>query len=267
MEKRRSTWPDSTKTVSGKTGAVQIFLSTHSPFFVGPDVIPSVFKFQNNNADGIKIHRATDSSLVLEVKKRDNRSFFLRHRNLFFTDFALFVEGIGDYERYTAFCEINGHLDLPQRLFMMNGKDSVFFFEKLCKAHGIKFAAIVDRDFAFERSYWRNKGRKETIERLKQYCREMGIGLDADKLDKALLAETAERPMGGKREVEDLYFNGVALSRVKGHPIFVLKEGEVEDYLDKTGAVVPDNQVKKQMELVGIFDYVKMYLEQTSASL
>ncbi len=123
----------------------QIILSTHSSYFADPSYLGNILKFQKNEEGGIEVHSIKNEGLKSKIK--ENRNFFFRHRDLFFTSKAIFIEGVEDFDRYSKFCENNGFGDIIPHFYMMNGCGNTEFFKSLCAELGISFCAIVDIDY------------------------------------------------------------------------------------------------------------------------
>lgn len=236
----------------------QIFVSTHSSYFFQPALIESVFRFQKNHNKSIDVFSLQDGNLKKAIG--ENRNFFFRHRDILFTNKAIFVEGVDDFERYQKYCERNEYEIIPKHLFMMNGCDATFFFEDFCRNFGVQFFAIVDRDFAFGRSYWAGKERKKFIEKMKHFIQEKGIQFDTKKFDEEIKKEFIEKAKNGKYTVEQLAIKGVNITKIKNKNIFVLQHGEVADYLNKDGEIIAENQQEKTKEIAAIFNYIKKNL-------
>lgn len=232
----------------------QVFISTHSSYFTEPSYIKNISRFQKTNENKIVVHRLKDDSLASELK--ENRNFFFRHRNLFFTDAAIFVEGVEDYDRYSKFCESNDLSNLLGNFYMMSGCDPTLFFEKFCNQFGIKFFAIVDKDFSINRSKWARENRKKLIADLKQFIKDKSVSFDEKKFDQEMTKELTETPRKDGRQAEEIDLDGTKVLKVKGKNIFVLKLGEVKDYLNKDGTVVSEAQNDKIKELKAIFGHI-----------
>ncbi len=231
----------------------QVFVSTHSPFFVDPSLVDSIFKFTNLASDGATVYRNKNPKLKSGVQ--EDRSFFLRHRNLFFTNKAIFLEGVADNDRYSEFCLKNDLENLIPNFFIMNGCGPTLFFYDLCKEFGIEFYAIVDHDFAFKYSDWSTKKARNWIERLKKLVTEKTITFDSDAFDKAVEASKTVTPYIDEREVEENEFNNIGFLKVKNKDIFVLKHGELTDYLNSDGTIKDSDQGKFN-EILTIFKYI-----------
>ncbi|NDK08988.1 AAA family ATPase, partial [Candidatus Gracilibacteria bacterium] len=111
----------------------QIFISTHSENFISLDVIENIYKL-NNKEDRIIINSVKN----FDIDLRENRNFFFHHHKIFFTDKAIFVEGIDDYERYPIFCELNNYKELKKDFYLMNGCSAHKKFREFCDYFGIK---------------------------------------------------------------------------------------------------------------------------------
>jgi AAA15 family ATPase/GTPase len=232
----------------------QVFISTHSSYFTEPNFIKNISRFQKTKENKIIVHKLKDDTLAGELK--ENRNFFFRHRDLFFTDAAIFLEGVEDYDRYSKFCEGNNFSGLLGNFYMMNGCDPTLFFEKFCGKFGIKYFAVVDKDFSINRSKWHRENRKKFIADLKQFIKDKEINFDESKFDQELKKELKETPRTDDREAEEIDLDKVKILKVKGKNIFVLKQGEVKDYLDKDGNVVSEGKSDKIKELKAIFGYI-----------
>jgi len=236
----------------------QIFISTHSSYFTEPSYIKNILRFKKTKENEIKIYRLKDKRLAGELK--ENRNFFFRHRDLFFTDRAIFVEGVEDYDRYSKFCEINGFGNLLGSFYMMNGCDPTFFFEKFCNQFGIEFFAIVDKDFSITRSKWSRENRKRLISDLKQFIKDKQVNFDEIKFDQELAKELTETPRTDERKAEEVNADGTKILKVERKNIFVLRQGEVKDYLEKDGSIMKDGQSDKLKELKAIFNSINQSL-------
>ncbi|NDK09020.1 AAA family ATPase, partial [Candidatus Gracilibacteria bacterium] len=111
----------------------QIFINTHSENFISLDVIENIYKF-NNKDDKITINSVKN----FDIDLRENRNFFFHHHKIFFTNKAIFVEGIDDYERYPIFCELNNYKELKKDFYLMNGCSAHKKFREFCDYFGIK---------------------------------------------------------------------------------------------------------------------------------
>lgn len=139
---------------------------------------------------------------------------------------------------------------------MMNGCDPTLFFEKFCDQFGIKFFAIVDKDFSIHRSRWARENRKRFIIDLKQFIKDKNVSFDESKFDQEIRNELIETTRNDDREAEEFILDKTKVLKVKNKNIFVLKLGEVKDYLNKDGTCVAETQSDKLRELKAIFGHI-----------
>ncbi|MFW9878741.1 MAG: ATP-dependent endonuclease [Candidatus Thorarchaeota archaeon] len=237
----------------------QVILSTHSPFFTSPNYIESIIKFSEHDTDGITTYRLENATLANKVK--ENRNFFFRHRALFFAKRAIFIEGVDDYERYQKYLDAKGIENLYEHFYIMGGADHTIFYEAICRALGIMSCAIVDKDFAVQRSKWARGNRQRFISDIKKFIKDNGIDFNLEDFEKAMEKELIEKPRKGEREVQEIEVNGTKLWKVKDTNIFVLQQGEVKDYLTKNGVLVTELKEQKERELYTIFRKIKDILQ------
>lgn len=244
----------------------QIFLTTHSPYFCFPGLIEQVHRFKKSKDDVITVNKLVDEKLKRQLKNNENRCFFFRHRDLFFSNIAIFVEGVNDYDRYLKYCENSDKNILSEHFYMMNGCDSTIFFENFCKQFNIDFYALVDKDFSVERSKWVRGNRQRFIRDIKEFIQAKDINFDGDKFKEEMEKELTERPRTNERKIEEIEIKGVKITKVQNKNIFVLKHGEVKDYLNENGTVVEDKKEEKEKELNTIFDYIFNQIKEKTAS-
>jgi predicted ATP-dependent endonuclease of OLD family len=230
----------------------QVFISTHSTHFTSPDYSEAISRFYINESSEVAYR-----NIPHNIDIKEERNFFFRHRNLFFSTKAVFVEGIEDSDRYSRYLDINNIPDISEHFFLMNGCDQTLFFEKLCTELNIKFCALVDKDFSYTRSKWSRENRKRFIKDIKQLISENDITFDEKAFDTAITKELEEKPRKDVREVEEFDVNGEKIWKVKEKNIFVLSHGEIRDYLNQDGTVVEDLKEEKEKELKAIFSAIE----------
>lgn len=120
----------------------QVFISTHSPYFIEPSLISNILRFTNKN--GVEIYADTKGELK---EMKENRVFFLHHRDIFFSDKAVFLEGVTDIERLSLYCEKNNFGVLIEDLYFLAGCKDAELFKKLCGIFSIKSGFIFDVDY------------------------------------------------------------------------------------------------------------------------
>jgi len=239
----------------------QVIISTHSSYFTEPSYIRNLLCFQKTREQKIVAYCLDGEGLSDDLK--ENRNFFFRHRDLFFTNVAVFVEGVNDYDRYSKFCEGNGYENLLGHFYMMRGCDPTLFFEKFCTQLGINFFAIVDKDFSVQRSKWSRSNRKRFIKDMRDFIRDKNINFDETEFDDQMSQELTEEPRTNEGDVEEIDVDSVKIWKVKNKNIFVLREGEVTDYLDKNGEVVENTESGKIEELRAIFKKINEGVNQS----
>jgi len=227
----------------------QVIISTHSSYFTNPDYIKNIIRFKKDTDQKINSYRIDDTTLSSDL--HENRNFFFRHRDLFFTDKAIFLEGVDDYDRYSKYCESNGYEGILEHFFIMNGCDHTLFFERFCEEFGIDFYAVVDKDFSIKRSKWSRSNRKRFIKDIKEFIEEKLIEFDESVFNEQMEQELSEIPQTDEREAVEIDAEGTKIWKVRDKQIYVLSQGEVKDYLDKNGEAVDDSI--KENELKAVF--------------
>jgi predicted ATP-dependent endonuclease of OLD family len=132
---------DFLKTLSRKN---QIFLSTHSIYFVPPQKISNIYKFLKSDEGGIKLYYDKENKIT---DMKENRVFMLHHRQLFFTDKVIIVEGACDLERYSLYCEKNRYNNSREKFLMLGGCGDYKKFFELGNIFNIKIYFVTDVDF------------------------------------------------------------------------------------------------------------------------
>lgn len=227
----------------------QIVISTHSPRFISGEFIECITKLSKES-------KYVVDKAKIQLEKKDHTSFFPMHRDLFFTDKVVFLEGADDLKGYTAFCDNNEFEDIPQHFMQIKGKGDVNFFEAVCNDFGIKSYFIVDQDYLFTgkgKSYWSRKDRKDTIEALNKLYKDQNWKWNYDELMEFIEADIANS-QPEKKDIETVG-DGKKVQKIKDRNIIVLSNGAIEDYLDKETWGVINNEAKE--ELSAIFKYIK----------
>ena len=78
---------------------------------------------------------------------KENRVFFFHHRDIFFSDKAVFLEGVTDIERLSLYCDNNNFSELVEDLYFLGGCKDAELFRKLCNIFDIKARFIFDVDY------------------------------------------------------------------------------------------------------------------------
>lgn len=128
----------------------QFFIATHSPYFIDLQLIDKVYKFTKPEGT-TTITRVTNEKTAERIRKRGETIFHFRHRELFFMDKVIFVEGNDDLNILPQFLNdnsVNSFLS-KECLYQLTGidEDKIKFFSSFCKDLEIKCAFTVDVDF------------------------------------------------------------------------------------------------------------------------
>lgn len=195
----------------------QFFITTHSVFIADP------YK-------AAMVHRINGEGVVKSVPRGDfpkDSIFQVDHRRLFFTDHAVFVEGIDDLAFYSQKARDFGLEGVAERMFTLGSKDLVDKFEKLCLQLGVGFAALVDDDFTEKVGQLNSRNRKfleKTIKALRDKSL-LTSEPDMNELDRELVGN---EPIKANRASEDVA--GKHYRKVEDRNIYPLKYGRLEEY-------------------------------------
>jgi len=188
----------------------QIVVSTHSPYFVDAEVVMSVRKFKlDSSGPEIKIYKAKN---FLSTKEPAVFSFW--HRDLFFAEKSIFIEGPEDYVRlknYILMLEQKEAIGNIHYLFPVYGKGNENFFREFCKSFGIKYFFIFDVDYI-----------ESNINRF--------LNIDSDKKSKKH-GKQWYRKNFSKFEAE----YKKEKTKLKKKNVFIWSKPDIADILDKNG--------------------------------
>lgn len=211
----------------------QVFVSTHSPYFIEPSLISNVLRFKNSN--GIEVFADTKQELK---EMKENRVFFFHHRDIFFSDKAIFLEGVTDIERLSLYCESNDFRELAEDLYFLGGCKDAELFKKLCAVFDIKSSFIFDVDYINSdlASYIKN-GDKQDKEWHRKNFNAYKINFESKKVD------------------------------LQKQSIFLLSRPDIMDFLNEKGETFIGNNSKgfavvgteaeKKAEIDGVLNSVK----------
>jgi len=155
----------------------QIFISTHSPYFLSPELFRYVYRFMNSKENGTKVFYDKDSSLK---DLQENRKFFFHHRDILFKEKVLFVEGVEDLKRYSIYFKKNNKENLISHIYMLGGKsDFCSEIKTFCKVFKIKCLCIKDLDHLVKTiEKQKNLPKREKAERQKEWFRRIREKID-----------------------------------------------------------------------------------------
>jgi AAA15 family ATPase/GTPase len=240
------------------TSKKQIFITSHSPYFIDPDLIGGIFRFENG-VTGSKTFSCDDLDTILALKEKENRVFFFHHRDLFFAKKIFFFEGIEDYQRFSLFCEKNDRGNLIQDFYFLAGKDDWKHFKKLCDDLKIDAKFIFDLDVISKSSNtFTDESIKKKIEEFKKEIKQ-NDGEQCEKCGKSKNGkvpkeERCEPLLDENLNPIELALKNEILEDLKAQNIFVLRYGMIENYLYENGEIVKDgHEIEKEAELRSIF--------------
>lgn len=201
----------------------QVFITTHSSYFIDPKLVSKIFKFENiDNDQGVKIF--WDRKSELKVMK-ENRSFFFHHRDIFFTSRAIFVEGTTDVERISLFCLDNGYELLVKDLYFLSGSGSGPHFQKICSIFNIVCYIIYDVDFI-----------NTDLESFRLSINDPVTGVSSPETQDK---EWHRKNFSSYKTTYELRRDGL-----KKEKVFVLSRPDIMDFLDKSGSGFVGNNSK-----------------------
>ncbi len=218
----------------------QVFISTHSENFIPVDLISNIFKFNKEKTSG-KITIFDGKNLTLDLKV--NRKFFMHHHKLFFTDKAIFVEGVDDFELYPVYLE-KTKPHLKKDLHFIGGCGNYLIFRELCDGFGIKSSFIFDLDVINKNSTLFDKY-SEIKEKITLLGKELLSGVPKNQRSENLfdISLSSEEKKLKQKIIESL----MKLN------YFVLPSGAIENYLDANGS-----SIGNESELENIFSKVEI---------
>jgi predicted ATP-dependent endonuclease of OLD family len=190
----------------------QVFVATHSIYFVEPQLIHNIYKFENNISNG-GINIFYDKNGEIDRIKKD-RTFFLHHRSLFFTNQAIFVEGVTDLERLSLFLIKNNLGRMSKNLYLLNGKGDYESLKKICDVFKIKNYLVADVDYID-----------------KDFVSEYNLTVFPDK--------DWHRGKRSEKKYQDLFSN--KQKELKSKNILILSRPDIIDFLDENGEAYQGN--------------------------
>lgn len=207
----------------------QVFISTHSPYFIDPSLISNILRFKNLN--GIEVFSDTKQELK---EMKENRVFFFHHRDLFFSDKAIFLEGVTDLERISLYCENNNFTALVEDLYFLGGCNDSELFKKLCEIFDIKSYFVFDVDYINED--------------LKKYLKS---GEKQDKVWHRSNFDTYKEDYDSKKT--ELEKQNIFLLSRPDIMDFLNEKGEVFDGNNSKGFMVTGTETEKKTEINSVF--------------
>lgn len=226
----------------------QVFVTTHSPYFINPKLLVNVYKFilKDNYTEIYKLDG--EIAGLFECQKL----FDLENREIFFTDELIWVEWFQDRFRIRNFLN-NQTMDF----FVINGLQNFDIAKKVCEALSIKYKPIVDLDYIpridlsllpdLDES---EKDQVHEVTSLREYmktCDEIsGHHIEKQISDlQSKVNKCVSSKMVLKMQIDDEYKNKILakIAEFNSLGIFVLSEWMIEHYLDRDW--IPISEDKK----------------------
>lgn len=241
---------DALKEISKKT---EVFISTHSPYFIDPDIIEGIYRLENQKKLlGVKVFR------IINATVQAKSLFHLENRAAFFARKVVLVEGFDDKDRFSQFLEDGNEYDF----FVMKGLANIETASKIFNDLNIHSYSIVDLDFLSEHGCSPEELTYEEVQNIEEY-RELDLLLP--KIESPVLAKflkdkvlkekiyQAKKCLCSKMllkiESDVSYKKSVEtkIEEFKKQRVFILRYGMIEHYLDKNGSPVSD-EIKCELQ-------------------
>jgi predicted ATP-dependent endonuclease of OLD family len=237
---------------------LQIIYSTQSPYFIDPDLIGNVFRFENKKEEGAKVFQLKDCS-DFKIKNLFN----LENREIFFAKNIVLVEGIQDRFRFRKFLQKEN-----KDFFVINGLGYLEIAKKVCGDLKINFQVIVDLDYLEKFDECLPNLTEEELEKLDEVkILNSQIEKIKDEKTKKVLEKFRNKIQKDNKiclsskillkiESDENYKKIVdkKIEDLKKENIFVLQYGMLENYLDKNGEIIDNKKEEKEKELKSIFE-------------
>lgn len=238
---------------------VQIIAATHSPIFITPETLPHVHRIAKDKTGTTRVYSFNKNVAGDTVTLKDLLHIIQSHKNekMFFADRVILVEGISDRLIFEAFVR---HLSRDStevvEVLDVGGKD---FFEKykaILDKLQIPTAIIADRDYTLdcikkfapgalndlvETDYRRidnnvlkNKNSRDRLhlsQKIEQAIQECNCEDLRQLWERIKNRHTALRKEEELTEEKKKWLNDFLKELKEEHSIFILRKGEIEDYL------------------------------------
>jgi len=232
----------------------QIFITTHSPYFITPELIGKVFRFENNNNFGASVFKCNNEFVVNKLQEKENKVFFFHHRDLFFSNKVLFVEGANDYKYYSSYCENSNLGNFVQYLYFLAGKDDWPAFKLLCDELNILVFFLFDLDVISMHSNTFKNQYPEIEQKIQNFGKE--ILKDPNNQDKSHpdKRKRCDNLLDENLSNEERKLKNEIIENLEEKNIFVLRSGSLENYFETTGDLIDNRKLERQTELNSIFN-------------
>lgn len=215
----------------------QVFITTHSPYFIDPDYIENVFKF--NKIPNKVVITTLDTSGSFSGKEREILG--LDVREIFFTDKILCVEGKTDTKRILRFL-VNMDIDtLNITVIKMQGKGELKKYQKVLSVFGKEYKIILDLDAICSKKEHGTTLRSVSFE-YEDSIKDKITSLGKTKREDLLFINLDENERKQKDEI---------LKNLASKKIYIFSEGEIENYLDENGKpVAPEAERETELKTI-----------------
>ncbi|MFA5157738.1 MAG: AAA family ATPase [Patescibacteria group bacterium] len=214
----------------------QVFVATHSPYFIDPDLVGNIFKFELDSDLSSQFKRYRDESLLTSKEKR---IFDLEFSQIFFGNKIFAVEGFRDSERFSKFfSSIDQTFNDKYTVIKMDGKGDTKKYLKVLLGFDLDYKLILDLDVLTVKNDHEQNVISATFHGIFNEIADKITQLnksDRNSLKTNMLSDNEK----------DLKIEIIGLLEDKN--IFVLSDGEIEDYLDANGNP-SDNDKKTELE-------------------
>lgn len=235
----------------------QVFITTHSPYFISPELVQNVWKLEN---DGKNISTSSmGDDIVFNVKKMLD----LENREIFFVNKVILVEGVKDRYCLRRFVKSDNY-----ELFVISGLNNLETAKGICEKLKIDFMAVVDLDFLFKRyPELRISLPQEDIDNIEEVV-ELNKFLSQTKMDEKLKKSLEKfrndiysdgkkcqcSKILSKISSDDVYkaLLFTKIEELKKEKIFVLPNGSIEHYLDKDGTPLSEDKKQVLLQILGL---------------
>jgi len=233
----------------------QVFLATHSPYFIDPYVLGNIKKLSSDNKK-IKIN-ALGTKQLSDKKIPD--LFSLENREMLFSKLTILVEGREDCRRFRKYLQSHNN-----DIFIIDGLQNFDRVKRVCTDYGIKFKAVVDLDYLRTFDGLLPSLTKEeiaAIEELNSLYKMKKLAGANEKLIKEIekLAKKIEdeplkclsSKMLSKMLTDQSYKLKIEnkIEELISQNVYVLRKGMIEDYLDLEGRPLSDSLEKEISEI------------------
>jgi putative ATP-dependent endonuclease of OLD family len=218
------------------SGRAQVIMATHSPLMVTPDFLSRIIRVEKCPKEGCPKPVTRGSGPIdpegLSADQRELIPLFAMQRSsrFLFSRGVLLVEGISDEHLFSAIAELRGQFRLEEyeiAIVETGGKNKFVPFVEVLTKLGLKVWILTDIDFL-----WNGAGTvlgpdadlTLFVQRLQELVPvDNNLDDDAKRRAKGLRKQVCEDQLSDQRDV--------LCGKLLRSGIFVLRHGEIEDYV------------------------------------